>query len=142
MGNKYLEKIAEARHWIGAGVGAVAGAGLGALSSDENRPRNALIGAATGALAGTGAGHFIRKTPAPIIAPIKQTTAPAYDLSNEFKSLKERINATLTPPIHDTASAIKYSLEAAKKAGVPESKLIKNVDELNAFMNGNGSLNI
>jgi outer membrane protein OmpA-like peptidoglycan-associated protein len=44
---------------IGAGAGALAGAGIGALTSSKHRGRNAAIGAGIGALAGGAVGGYM-----------------------------------------------------------------------------------
>ena len=44
---------------LGTGIGAVSGAGLGAIFDSKNRGRGAAIGATVGALAGAGAGYYM-----------------------------------------------------------------------------------
>ncbi len=44
---------------LGTGIGAVSGAGLGAIFDSKNRGRGAAIGATVGALAGAGVGYYM-----------------------------------------------------------------------------------
>lgn len=43
----------------GAGIGALAGAAIGALANKDNRAKGALIGAGIGGVAGGGVGHYM-----------------------------------------------------------------------------------
>lgn len=65
-----LMKLAYKRQLIGAGLGALAGAGTGyaATSNEDKRLRNTLIGAGAGGVLGAGIGHLTRER-VPVSAP-------------------------------------------------------------------------
>lgn len=117
-----VEKRADWRRAaLGAGIGALGGAGLGAaVSNKENRGRNALIGGLAGGALGAAGGKLWKGRPAPINAPPSPPVRPILPeghghLARTSQVLSQDFKVPIHPPVDhlDPAQFSQHAHEVA-----------------------------
>lgn len=83
--NPYTEEKQPSKLAIGAGIGAVSGAMIGLITSNnKDRQRNALLGAGLGALAGGGVGYYMDVQEAKLRQQLQGTGISVTRVGNEI----------------------------------------------------------
>ncbi len=137
--NPYTGEQQTSKLAIGTGIGAAAGAAIGALTAkDKNRRKNALIGAGIGAVAGGSAGYYMDVQEAKLKQEL-QATGVSVTRNGDSIVLNMPGNITFTtgsynlkPEFHDVLNSVSIVLKKYKKTVID---VIGHTDSVGAATN-------
>jgi outer membrane protein OmpA-like peptidoglycan-associated protein len=133
--NPYTGESRVSRSTYGAGIGALAGAAVGALTNTSNSKqmqKNALIGAGVGALAGAGAGAYMDRQAEELAAELRSTGVSVVREGNNirlimpgnitFPTAGDQVNASFYPVLGSVVKVLKkYEQTTVDIAGHTDS---------------------